>query len=126
MWINCFIRHYWSGVRTSEMYLIEKTGKLKALPNVIATMNGSIRTDNLLQNFNSFALKLKYTWHVANGSFLTAAWIDEADDFERGVYDAAYGKNLNRTFNAAQTNSFSIRFVYFLDYATVRSKWKKR
>jgi hypothetical protein len=118
MWLNCFIRHYWSGVNAKQVFFLAENGTLLS--------SNSIATESLHQNYNTFALNLNYTWQVANGSFLTVVWKDESDDFVSGVFERGYGKNIDRTFDANQTNSISVRFIYFIDYVTARKKWFRK
>jgi hypothetical protein len=118
MWMNAFVRHYWSGVNTKEVFLLENNGKLKA--------SNAIDPLTLRQNYNTFALNITYTWQVRNGSFLTVVWKDEADDFVFGDFENSFKSNINRTFDANQANSISVRFIYFIDYVTTKRKWLKK
>jgi hypothetical protein len=118
MWINLFVRHYWSGVHVKDVYLLEANGTL--------SQTDRIESNSLNQNFNTFAYNLTYTYQVANGSFLTIVWKDEAEDFNRGEYIKDYYTNLDRTFSAVQTNSVSVRFIYFIDYFTTVNKFKRK
>jgi hypothetical protein len=119
MWLNLNIRHYWSGVEAKEVYLLEKNGSLSTLQNY----GGS--PQDLNQNYNAFALNMVYTWQIANGSFLTLVWKDEADDFVRSQFINDYSKNIDRTFSNNNINSLSARIIYFIDYASLKHKKNK-
>jgi hypothetical protein len=114
MGLTLNVRHYWSGVKAKELYLLNTQGYLDP--------SNRLDANTLSQNYDAFALNLVYTWQVANGSFLNIVWKDEADDFVRGVFENNYGKNLNRTFNANHTNTLSVRLIYFIDYLNLKKK----
>jgi hypothetical protein len=63
-----------------------------------------------------------YTWQIANGSFLTVVWKDEADDFVRSTFEKDYSRNIDRTFSNNNINSVSVRLIYFIDYANLKAK----
>ena len=65
-----------------------------------------------------------YNWQFAQGSFLTIAWKDIAEDFNR-MKETKYGINLDHTLKTPQFNSISVRVIYFIDYLTMKNKMKK-
>ena len=72
-------------------------------------------TGNYDLNFNIFNLDFVYSWEFAPGSYLNVIWknnIFQADDIR---YDD-YFDNLNKTFNAPQSNGLSLKVIYYLDY----------
>jgi hypothetical protein len=118
MGLTLNVRHYWSGVKAKELYLLNTKGYLDP--------SNRIEVNTLSQNYDAFALNLVYTWQVANGSFLNIVWKDEADDFVKGIFENSYGKNLERTFNANHTNTLSVRLIYFIDYLNLKKKNLKK
>jgi Domain of unknown function (DUF5916) len=114
MWLNVNVRYYWSGVNAKEILLLKTNGQLESITNT------GIHASDLNQNYNAFALNMVYTWQIANGSFLTLVWKDEAEDFVRGQFINDYSKNIDRTFSNNNINSLSARLIYFIDYASLR------
>ena len=110
MGLTLNVRHYWSGVRPTELLLLNTQGYLEKT-NLIA-----IPPTDYNRNFNSFALNMIYTWQVANGSFLNIVWQDEAFESVRKDYEENYFKNVGRSFAVNNANTISVKLVYFLDY----------
>lgn len=117
MGITLRSRHYWSKVAPQQFYQLDEYGDLKK-PDVAFTKNVN-------QNYNFFSTDLVYTWQFAQGSFINVVWKDISDSFNRD-FEKNYFKNLHRTVNSPQANSFSVRVIYFLDYLTAKSKLKKK
>ncbi|MCD6346152.1 MAG: hypothetical protein J7L96_01900, partial [Bacteroidales bacterium] len=72
-------------------------------------------------NFNILTVDLEYNWNLAPGSYLTVVWknnIYTSDSVEDDLF-VNYWDNFNQTINAPQTNSFSVKLTYYLDYHTV-------
>lgn len=106
------MRHYWSSVDYSEYFLLQEDGELKEYPDY--PYNEDI-------NFNIMTVDLEYNWNLAPGSYLTVVWknnIYKSDEVENDLF-VNYWDNLNNTFSSPQTNSFSIKLTYYLDYHTV-------
>jgi hypothetical protein len=116
MGITLRARHYWSKVDPQQFYELNKYGNL-VTPNVTFTKN-------VKQNYNFFSVDMVYTWQFAQGSFINVVWKDVADSFERN-FEKNYIKNLGNTISGPQSNSFSVRVIYFLDYLTAKSKLAK-
>jgi hypothetical protein len=116
MWVNVNVRHYWSGVNAKEILLLKTSGQLET------NTTSGIQASDLNQNYNAFAMNMVYTWQIANGSFLTLVWKDEAEDFVRSQFINDYSKNIDRTFSNNNINSLSARLIYFIDYASLKKK----
>jgi hypothetical protein len=114
MGLTLNVRHYWSGVNAQQIYLLNTKGYLDA--------NNRFEPTTLNQNYNALAVNMVYTWQVANGSFLNIVWQDEANEFKRPDYENSYSKNVDRTFKSNQTNTLSVRFIYFIDYLNLKKK----
>jgi hypothetical protein len=116
MGLTANVRHYWSGVKPLEYLLLNGQGYLEKptfATNVASDFN---------QNFNSFAVNMVYTWQVANGSFLNIAWQDEALEFVRGDFEQNYFTNIKRSFNVNNSNTISVKLVYFIDYLNLKKR----
>ena len=78
----------------------------------------------LKQNYNYLSVDMVYNWQFAQGSFLSIAWKDIGESFNR-EFEKNYVKNLDNTVSGPQFNSLSLRVIYFLDYLTVKKKLKR-
>ena len=116
MGLTLGVRHYWSGVKPNALYLLNTNGTLTAY-----TTNKFTPSD-LAINLNSFAVNMIYTWQVANGSFLTVAYQDQAFDAIKNNYESNYLKNIDKTFSINHANTFSVKMVYFIDYLNLKKK----
>jgi len=109
-------RHYWSKVRPKQFYELDTYGKLQA-----ATIPF---TRNVNQNYNYLSVDMVYSWQFAQGSFFSIVWKDIGESFGR-QFESNYVKNLGNTIDGDQFNSLSVRIIYFIDYLTVKNKWKR-
>lgn len=112
MGINLRIRHYWDRVRYLDFGNLSENGQLDYLPFNGKDASGTPVYD---RNVNIFNIDLQYNWRFAPGSDLIFVWknqINKADAY----FDRNYLNNLGGLFDAFQTNNFSVRFLYFLDY----------
>jgi hypothetical protein len=117
MGITLRSRHYWSKVAPQQFYQLDDVGNLKTPDNPF--------TKNVNQNYNFFSTDLVYTWQFAQGSFINVVWKDISDSFNRD-FEKNYFNNFHKTITSPQSNSFSIRVIYFLDYLTAKSKLKNK
>lgn len=106
------LRHYWSTVEYKKFYLLNEDGSLSG---------DNSYSENSNINFNYFTIDLAYRWIFAPGSEMSVVWknsiFTESDKLEKQYFD-----NLSNTFRASQTNSFSIRVLYYLDYLYLKRK----
>lgn len=111
-------RHYWSRVDYSHYYELTEDGNLK--PTLYADFDNS---NNI--NYNTFNIDLLFNWEFAPGSALSVSYknniFDYRSDLEGNMFD-----NLRRLFDQTQTNTVSVRLIYYLDYNTVRGWAGKR
>jgi hypothetical protein len=117
MGITLRARHYWSKVAPKQFYELNKYGDL-VTPSIAFNKNVN-------QNYNFFSADLVYTWQFAQGSFINVVWKDVADSFNRD-FERNYFDNFGKTINGQQSNSFSVRVIYFLDYLTAKHNLKKK
>ena len=100
------VRHYWSGNNNKDYYQLQENGDL-----VLDTDY----EENHNNNYNAFTVDFVYRWIFAPGSELTFAW-------KNSIYCSGdqvvsqYFENLNNTWKSDQTNSLSIKMLYYLDY----------
>ena len=115
MGLTLGVRHYWSGVQPNALYLLNIDGSLSPYNT------SNFKPSDVAFNFNSFRVNMVYTWQVANGSFLTIAYQDDANDFA-GLFEKNYFKNIDKTFSINHANTFSVKMVYFIDYLNLKKK----
>ncbi|HRZ98711.1 MAG TPA: DUF5916 domain-containing protein, partial [Paludibacter sp.] len=107
-------RHYWSGVENKQYYLLNSNGSLSdfvSYPN------------NLDQNYNAFTIDMIFRWIFAPGSEMSIAWKTLSYSNENTV-DYNYRSNLQKAW-MNQTNSISLKILYYIDYNTLVKVLKK-
>jgi hypothetical protein len=112
-------RHYWSNVVFNEFYNLKDDGSVTHLD----------WQKNQDRNINFFNIDMIYTWQFAPGSFMNVIWKNSINKFENGmdyIQDEDYFKNVTKTFLSPQTNNFTLKVIYFLDYLDVAKRVKKR
>jgi Domain of unknown function (DUF5916) len=117
MGITLRARHYWSKVAPKQFYELDIYGKL-GTPSIPFTKNVN-------QNYNFLSTDLVYTWQFAQGSFINLVWKDISESFNR-EFERNYLNNFDKTISGPQSNSFSVRVIYFLDYLTAKNSLKKK
>jgi hypothetical protein len=108
-------RHYWSKAVYMTHYTLDDKGILHEHEFV----------DGISRNFNSWNIDFVYDWRFAPGSDLIVTWkqfIYKSDNDERGNYF----ENVHKTFSTPQTNSVSLKLVYYLDYQQMKEWADKR
>lgn len=116
MGITFRTRHYWSKVDYHRFYNLKADGYLEEVASV------SQNPDN---NANFFNIDMVYTWQFAQGSFINIGWKNIAERYDENVVNKYY-HNLNEMVNNPQQSSFSVKVIYYLDYATLKSKRKTK
>ena len=103
------MRHYWSRVHYTGYYTLNAEGGLDQStynePNDI--------------NFNAFTSDAQFVWYFAPGSELSMVWKNAIFTKDKKVIND-YMENFRGTIKSPQTNSFSIRILYYLDYAYLK------
>jgi hypothetical protein len=99
------VRHYWS---TAE-YLDYRT------LNTGGTLDPSAYQGNHDLNFNAFTVDLQFVWYFAPGSEMSVVWKNGINTMDNDAAET-YFTNLGNMFQAPQSNSFSVRILYYLDY----------
>jgi len=108
-------RHYWSQARYLSFYTLKPDGYLAPAP--------FMEDQNI--NFNTFTIDLQFVWYFAPGSELSVVWKNAINTINNNlVYN--YFDDFGNTVNAPQSNSFSVRVLYYLDYQRVKSWFRKR
>jgi len=108
-------RHYWSQADYLQYYTLNTDGDLD---NTSYSENANI-------NFNAFTVDLQFIWYFAPGSELSFVWknliLTQGDQINYNYFD-----NFSKTISSQQTNSFSIRVLYYLDYLLLKKAFSKK
>jgi hypothetical protein len=112
MGINLSIRHYWDQVIYHDFGILRADGNVQ-----IIGYQGLDKTNKPIfdQNVNIFNIDLQYTWRFAPGSDIIIVWknqIFKQDD----AFNYRYFRNVFNLIDAPQSNSLSVRIIYFMDY----------
>jgi len=108
------LRHYWSQARYLQYYTLNHEG----------TLDYSNYSKNNDINFNAFSVDLQYTWYFAPGSEMSVVWKNQITS-QGTALQGNYLSNLSNTLGSSQSNSFSIKVLYYIDYMYLR-KWFRR
>lgn len=108
MALNLRVRHYWSKAAYERFNLLATDGTLAATDYV-----GNHDTD-----YDAFNVDMVYRWRFAPGSDLYIIWKNSIYDFEQTT-EVSYFRNLNSLSKAPQSNSLSLKIIYFLDYNNI-------
>ncbi|MCD4735659.1 MAG: carbohydrate binding family 9 domain-containing protein [Bacteroidales bacterium] len=111
--VNLRLRHYWSTAIYDDFYNLLENGYLgKADYN-----------ENNDVNYNAFNIDLIYRWNFAPGSELSVMWKNSIlQSGEEITFN--FAENLNNTIHSPQTNSFSVKVLYYIDYQSLKRKKK--
>jgi len=106
-------RHYWSRADyDGSYYRLQDDGSLDLLMNIEEMPNNDVNT-------NYLNIDMVYTWRFAPGSELSLVWknaiFSEGDIIIRNGFD-----NFRDLLSAPQTNSISLKILYYLDYQNFR------
>ncbi|MCX6244731.1 MAG: DUF5916 domain-containing protein [Bacteroidetes bacterium] len=113
--LNVRIRHYWSQADYLDFYTLNTDGKLT--PGDYS-MNPDI-------NFNAFTADVQFTWNFAPGSELSVVWKNSITT-QQGLLEDDYFNNFSNMISTPQSNSFSVRVLYYLDYLSLKKLFSKK
>ena len=108
--LSLSFRHYWEAVTYNSFNNLNLDGTLSAN----STYNGND------VNFNSWNLDLNYLWQFAPGSQLIAFYRNSIFNADSNA-NLNFSQNLENLFNQPQRHTFSLRFVYFIDYNKLKN-----
>lgn len=107
--IDMRARHYWSVADyEDQQYFLNTDGSLKPSDH---------KSDSDV-NFNAFNIDMTLRWEFAPGSELSLAWKNSIYT-DNDLVDIKFGENLQKTLDADQTNSVSLKILYYIDYNTL-------
>lgn len=108
-------RHYWSQANYLSFYSLNTDGDLDPASFI----------DNQNINFNAFSVDLQFIWYFAPGSEMSVVWKNLINTWGDQL-EHNYFTDLSNTLNAPQTNSFSVRILYYIDYLNIKKIFTKR
>lgn len=108
--LSLSFRHYWGAVSYNSFKNLNPEGRLDP--------NTGYKGENV--NFNSWNLDLNYIWQFAPGSQLIAFYRNSIFN-EDSSSNLDFFDNLNNLFEQSQSHTFSVRFVYFIDYNKLKN-----
>ncbi len=108
-------RHYWSQADYSKYGLLGNDGTLN---------NNTGYSTNHNVNYNSFNMFMNFVWQFKPGSEMSLV-------YQNSIYTSGqnlvtgYFNDVDYTVHAPQTNSLSMKIIYYLDYHTVEKAMRK-
>jgi hypothetical protein len=107
-------RHNWSKVVFNRFATVDTEGK--DIPRAFIP--------NQDENVNFFNLDAFFTWDFRLGSRVVLGWKNFLgnDEFVDGALHKKYLNNLGQTLDLRHGNELTLRFIYFIDYNTLRKK----
>lgn len=112
MSVSLSARHYWLTGRYREYFLLQDDGSFIDYDTYTGYDDFS---------YNVFNVDLVYSWRFAPGSTLSVAYKNAIEN-DGPFITQKYNDNFKNTWNLPQTNSFSVKFIYYLDYLYLKSK----
>lgn len=108
------MRHYWRSVEYKEFYTLGQAGDL---------LNSSY-DGNHDRNYNAFNIDMVYSYVFAPASEISIVWKNSiSSDYDFVMDD--YMANIQNLKSMPQSNSISIRLLYFIDYSMMMKKFSK-
>ena len=108
MTLSLRTRHNWTKLHYLRFAKLESDG----------TLASSDYSANHDANFNAFNVDMVYRWRFAPGSDLFFIWKNSILSVNNTVAED-YAENLAGLFELPQSNSLSLKVIYFLDYASL-------
>jgi hypothetical protein len=110
--LSMWLRHYWMKGIYNQYYTLQTNGRLST---------NDTYTGKHDFNFNSFNIDMTFNWEFAPGSNLSMVWKNAITTDDNEIL-RSYTRNFRKTLDAPQLNSFSLRFLYYLDYQILKKR----
>ncbi|MEO5641925.1 MAG: DUF5916 domain-containing protein [Bacteroidia bacterium] len=104
MGLTMRVRHYWSQADYTSYFLVNENGKV----------TDAYYNKNADVSFNAFNIDMIYTWQFLPGSELSFVW-KNAILTRDNLLRANYFEDSKYIFNAPQSNSFSVKLIWYID-----------
>jgi hypothetical protein len=105
-------RHYWSRGEYRHYYTLQDDGDV---------IQNDVYDENNDFSYNVFNIDLLYSWRFAPGSDIVLAFKNAIENEDQELI-SHFGKNLDHTLKSPQTNSISLKIIYYFDYLYLRKK----
>ena len=112
MTLSLIGRHYWNTGEYLKYFTIQDDGSYAE--------NYSYKSNNNF-SYNAFNVDVVYAWRFAPGSQFSLVYKNNIET-EETLQNSKFGDNFTHTINAPQTNSLSLKVLYYLDYLYLRKK----
>ena len=103
------LRHNWTRVSYTHFYTLQEDG----------TVEDRVYNENENINFNAWTIDTNFRWRFAPGSDLFIVWKNSIFGEDENSM-ISYGENLQDLFHQPQSNSFSVKAIYYIDF----QNWK--
>ncbi len=117
MGIDFRARHYWSKADYESYFLLGNDGY--PMPTTYDGLEDGLSKNDI--NYNAFTVDMVYSWEFQPGSQLSIVWKDIINTFSNDT-DYNFGNNFKETITADQSNLFSVKLLYFIDYLNLKKK----
>ncbi len=98
------LRHNWTRVHYTHFYTLESDGDI--------TPRDYQEDEDL--NFNAWTIDTAFRWRFAPGSDIFVVWKNSIFGLDQNS-QISFSENLDTLFDHPQTNSFSVKAIYYLD-----------
>lgn len=109
-------RHYWRTGEYSKYFNLNEDGSLSEIKPYWGNENFS---------YNAFNIDLVFDWLFAPGSRMTLTYKNFIETDKNILVRPRFDDNFEQTMGSAQSNSFSLKAMYFLDYLYLRKNKPK-
>jgi hypothetical protein len=99
------LRHNWTRVSYTHFYTLQENG----------TVVDRVYSENENINFNAWTIDTNFRWRFAPGSDLFIVWKNSIFGEDENSM-ISYGENLQDLFHQPQSNSFSVKAIYYIDF----------
>ncbi len=111
------VRHYWSTAAYHDFHLLDEEGRLQPTDYTGLDADGGSLHDI---DFDAFNVDLLFSWNFAPGSELTLGWKNSIYTADQ-ILSTDYSDDLSSTLASPQTNSFSLKVLYFIDALSLKA-----
>ncbi|WP_137760757.1 DUF5916 domain-containing protein [Pontibacter sp. SGAir0037] len=126
MSITLRARHYWSGADYKQYYQLTSAGMLQEDSYPLGYSRYGVAASHSHNiNYNTFNVDMVYSWWFAPGSEISIVWKNAIEEEVRQLIPGYYD-NFSRTMSAPQTNSLSVKVLYYIDYLMLKNKLAKK
>lgn len=113
MGLSLRVRHYWSEVKYKSYFELNDNGKVQDFDY----------SGNANLSFNAFNIDLVYTWQFLPGSELSIVWKNAIYSSSQQLI-GSYIEDVNYIFDAPQSNSLSLKWIWYIDAGRYLQKKK--